>query len=180
MNFLILCSVFAYSLAAVEFLSEPRDTTTVVGGTAEMCCSYQGSSSNPTWRIDGVIYNWYGPLPRKHTFNITTKILLIKDVDVTLNGTEYQCLLPSIQSSVGTLYIIVEPYNRVNTSMQLKLEASSTFTTTKGYIYTPPPTHTHTHIQALNHISFISIIIITLKIVILNNNMINIVMIIIL
>ena len=106
----LLCFYIVQTDATVEFLAQPRDATVVVGGTARMCCVYQGSNSNPSWGINGLIYNWYS-LPPKHHFNLTAKTLFIEKVDRWMNNSKYQCFLPSTSSTIGTLYVLIPALN---------------------------------------------------------------------
>ena len=77
------------------------------GSDARFGCSYNGSSLIPSWRINDVIYVW-SSLPEKHVYDGHT--LIVKNVDITLNGSSYQCLIPGIaQSSVGLLIVLTHP-----------------------------------------------------------------------
>lgn len=69
-------------------------------------CTYEGSVAVPTWRINEQLYTW-SSLPDRHIFN--GKGLRIKNVDVSMNGTNYQCIIPGVgQSTVGILIVLTE------------------------------------------------------------------------
>ena len=103
----------------IVFLAEPSDVTVMEGGTTKICCSYSGTTSNPSWRINDSVHNWYW-LPPKHTFNTSAMALLISDVDVSLNNTRYQCFLPTARSAVGTLRVISMIYTDTSSTISGK------------------------------------------------------------
>ena len=77
------------------------------GSEARFGCTYNGSSLIPSWRINDIIYVW-SSLPEKHVYDGHT--LIVQNVDITLNGSTYQCLIPGIaQSSVGLLIVLIHP-----------------------------------------------------------------------
>ena len=50
----------------------------------------------------------WSSLPEKHIYN--GHMLIVQNVDITLNGSTYQCLIPGIaRSSVGLLIVLTHP-----------------------------------------------------------------------
>ena len=86
--------------------------TVLDGDDVRFSCIFEGSAIVPAWRINGEIYTW-SSLPDRHTFN--GKYLFIENVDVSMNGTTYQCFIPGVaQSIVGILTVITMSMYTIN------------------------------------------------------------------
>ena len=88
-----------------KFTSQPQDMTVSEGEDTRFSCTFEGSVIVPTWRISGLLYTW-SSLPDHHTFD--GERIVIQNVDLTMNGNTYQCLIPGVaQSTVGLLTVLV-------------------------------------------------------------------------
>ena len=86
------------------FSTQPHNVTVTEGNEASFACSFNGSFSVPGWKINGRTYTW-NTLPAKHEF--TGSQLVVSDVDVSMNGSTYQCFIGAMyQSAVGTLTVL--------------------------------------------------------------------------
>lgn len=90
---------------AVVFTSQPHDIAITENQTARFYCVYDGSNASPVWRINQSQYYWF-TLPPKHSYDGMS--VIVKKVDVGLNRTSYQCILPTARSTVGFLYVYTE------------------------------------------------------------------------
>ena len=90
----------------VHFINEPEDTTIEEGGVAKFNCTYTGTTAFPYWRINGRLYP-SDLLPSDHSYY--RQMLIVQDVQLSDNGTQYQCVFISKRSKIATLY--VDPLN---------------------------------------------------------------------
>ena len=75
------------------------------GEDAGFSCTFEGSVMVPTWRISGRLYTWTS-LPDRHTFD--GEQIVIRNVDLSMNGNTYQCLVPGVaQSTIGLLTVLI-------------------------------------------------------------------------
>jgi len=72
----------------VTFMQQPQDTKAVVGSDVFFPCTYTGTRGVPHWLINQFIHV-VSQLPSGHSYNGTG--LIIHQVDVFMNATEYQC-----------------------------------------------------------------------------------------
>ena len=75
------------------------------GGVAMFNCSYSGTTVLPFWSINGILYP-IDRLPSNHSY--VRQRLIVSDVQLSDNGTQYQCVFITIRSNIGTLYVIPE------------------------------------------------------------------------
>lgn len=97
---------YYYNTGSVVFNSQPQDTTVTEGSDVRFQCSFKGSVRIPDWKINGTLYYWqYVPLP--FIFHLSDFSLTVENVDVSLNGTAIQCIIPGVaESSVGWLMVL--------------------------------------------------------------------------
>ncbi len=69
-------------------------------------CSYEGTSTPPTWHINGLSYN-FNRVPGRYQIIFSDNGISLKTVitSVSLNSTTYQCEVSGVFSNVGTLHI---------------------------------------------------------------------------
>ena len=88
----------------MTFYDQPEDLHLQPGETAKFSCKYNGHNIIATWKINDLLYYWKD-LPSNHRYDVLNFTLTVSDVDVKLNNTKYQCILPTAKSSIGVLYI---------------------------------------------------------------------------
>ena len=92
---------------AVSFVSQPRNQTVKEGETVHFECAYQGSDLTPAWRINNSIYS-HTQLPVMYDFNDQDFSLTVNSVPDSLNFTSFQCIVGTIFSNQGYLFVEVE------------------------------------------------------------------------
>ena len=80
----------------------PEDVTVNEGGTASFPCWVTGTTDLPFWYINDFIYTIQFFPPRHYYSNNT---LLVLDVQLSDNGTTYQCSLHVASSRIGVLTV---------------------------------------------------------------------------
>ena len=92
-------------VSAIEITQGPQDVTVEEGQSASFPCFYNGTPDIPTWIISGFYYLHVG-FPDRHTYS--NQIMTVHDVQVSDNGTTYQCgfVVINIFSSIATLTVI--------------------------------------------------------------------------
>ena len=94
----------------VVFQLQPRDMFVNTGETVIFECVYEGSRASAFWEINNRHYHLSNSLPQNHHVheNISGSFLTIDDVDSSLNGNTYRCIVISIFSNIGHLYVLSE------------------------------------------------------------------------
>ena len=89
------------------FTSEPHNVVVKPGARVAFDCVYDVSHSHAIWIINGQDYAHFSPLPPKYSIlsNISGSYLIIYDVDLSMNGSAYQCAVDSCYSRVGRLLV---------------------------------------------------------------------------
>ena len=89
----------------------PRNITRTEGSERELilCQSYP-IQATPFWKINGTIY-YYSDVPPPLVASRSGREIIIPVVELTLNGTSFQCFIPSssgdeLSSSTGVLTVI--------------------------------------------------------------------------
>lgn len=88
---------------AIVFLSEPRDILAQIGETVRFECDYEGSQNTAAWEINGYLFATFSVLPPKHRADIAG--LNIYDIDRSMDGNVYRCVVDSYYSKRGYLNI---------------------------------------------------------------------------
>ena len=82
-----------------------HDTTVIEGGSVTFECGYSGQGMI-TWRINGSNH-FSTRLPEKHSVNLfDDRIIMLRDADLKMNGSTYQCLAESMISSTVHLFVL--------------------------------------------------------------------------
>ncbi len=76
-----------------------------INGTVQFVCLYEGSLALPTWKINGLDYSYLAMLPSKHQIDLTGSYLTVHNVDISMEGNTYQCVINSCFSDTGHLYV---------------------------------------------------------------------------
>ena len=113
-------------------MSQPRNQTVKEGETIHFECAYQGSDLTPAWRINNSIYS-HTQLPAIYDFNDQDFSLTVNSVPGSLNFTSFQCIVGTIFSNQGYLFVEVEQQN-ITMANCTKCSAS----TTKSDVETTP------------------------------------------
>ena len=88
------------------FISQPQDMIVTEGSDVRFQCSFEGSVRIPDWKINMTLY-YYQYIPYPFTFRLSDFSLTVQNVDVSLNGTPVQCVVPGMAaSSVGHLIVL--------------------------------------------------------------------------
>lgn len=74
-----------------------------IGETARFECEYEGSLSTASWEINGYLFTYSSVFPPKHWVDFTG--LNIYDVDRSMDGNIYRCIVDSCFSKLGYLNI---------------------------------------------------------------------------
>ena len=90
--------LFRYWMALLE------DVTVREGESATFNCTVSGSSDTPSWIIDGVTYT-SSQLPPRHSY--LRPQLRVSNVNISDNGTTYQCLVIPVLSDIATLTVVL-------------------------------------------------------------------------
>ena len=94
----------------VEFQSQPQNMTTVVGETVTFICAYDVVKERTAaiWEINLLRYTASSPLPQQHmiTNNINGSFLSVYDIDLSMDGYTYRCVVNSCFSTIGHLSVI--------------------------------------------------------------------------
>ena len=98
---------------AVSFISQPRNQTVKEGEAVRFECAYQGSDLTPAWRINNSIYS-HTQLPAIYDFNDQDFSLTVSSAPGSLNFTSFQCIVGTIFSNQGYLFIEVEQQYTTN------------------------------------------------------------------
>lgn len=78
-----------------------------INGTAQFECVFEGSPSFPTWRINRVEYAIpTAMLPSKHRVDESGSYLTVYNVDNSMKGNTYQCIVSSCFSDIGHLHVL--------------------------------------------------------------------------
>ena len=93
---------YSYTPVAVHFINEPEDTTIEEGGVAKFNCTYTGTTDSPYWKINGRLYPT-DLLPINHSYY--RQMLIFEYVQLSDNGTQYQCVFVGKRSRIATLYV---------------------------------------------------------------------------
>ncbi len=88
----------------------PADVTVEEGASAAFPCFYTGTSDVPFWYIDGDVHSFRN-LPSRHSYS--NQSLTIFDVQLTDNGTTYQCSFFVTSSDTGILTVIPSPVGKL-------------------------------------------------------------------
>ena len=98
----INCIIVAY---AVTIYLSSLDATVIQGGSARFECGYTGHESI-AWKINERYYTAL-TLPAKHSVMDTGdfSLLIVRNADLQMNGSTYQCLAGSVRSSNIHLYV---------------------------------------------------------------------------
>ena len=107
MIILLLLLLLLVANAAVTLSKDPAGTT-IVGETVRFECVHLSGAGFEaiTWVIDGYYYTIFN-LPEKHSRDDNNNnALVVTSVDLTMNGTTYQCIVQSMLSNL--VYLLVE------------------------------------------------------------------------
>lgn len=85
---------------------QPRNVSVEVGKRSTFTCTYNGSVGIPTWIINGREFAYSAPLPSKHDVDFTGSYLIVQNVDISMDGNRYQCVINSCFSDIGYLHVV--------------------------------------------------------------------------
>ena len=91
-------------MSAIEIIRGPADVTVNEGDSAMFPCWYTGTNTVPFWYIGGFAYTRRN-LPSRHYYS--NKTLFVDDVQVSDNGTEYQCSFSGAASDTAILTVVI-------------------------------------------------------------------------
>ena len=112
----LICTLAGFECSSAQFTAEPHNTNIKEGGTAQFDCSSINSQSFPIWFINDITYTWR-QLPDKHIYDPIASILIITNVDLSMDGNTFQCYVSNHGSStIGVLNVI--PF-RLTTTLKL-------------------------------------------------------------
>lgn len=106
--FISIFKILLLHTGDVTFISEPHDIIVESSGSVTFECVYM-SQADAIWAINDLEYVTYvSAFPQKHSIfnNISGSFLTVNDVDLTMNGSTYQCVVNSCYSTVGHLIVV--------------------------------------------------------------------------
>ena len=92
-------------MPTIQLASGPQDVSVNEGGSTSLNCTFTGTRDVPDWIINGVTYSSSSLPPRHSWFN---QRLTIINVNMSDNGTTYQCVVIPIFSGIATLTVVLE------------------------------------------------------------------------
>ena len=110
---------------AVSFVSQPHNQTVKEGEAVHFECTYQGGDLTPAWRINNSIYS-HTQLPAIYDFNDQDFSLSVNSVPGRLNFTSFQCIVGTIFSSQGYLFVEMERQITTKPGMETAPELTAT------------------------------------------------------
>ena len=116
---------YTISKGAVSFVSQPHNQTVKEGDAVRFECTYLGDDLTPAWRINNSIYS-HTQLPAIYVFNDQDFSLSINSVPGSLNFTSFQCIVGTIFSNQGYLYVEVERQITTNSDVETTPELITT------------------------------------------------------
>ena len=82
--------------------------TVEIGGTVIFECVYGESQATATWRINRLQYAYSTVLPTNHRVesNVSGSFLTVHNIDSSMDGNTYQCIVDTFYSTIGQLFVI--------------------------------------------------------------------------
>lgn len=93
----------------IIFRTQPQDIIGRITESVTFECTYD-SPSYAIWRINSKNYVYSSILPRNHRVDSSGSFLTVYDVDFSMNGNTYQCIVNSCYSTIGHLYVVPGTY----------------------------------------------------------------------
>ena len=93
------------------------------GSNVRFQCSFEGSVRIPDWKINETIYYWEY-IPDPFMFDTSDFSLNIQNVQRSLSGTTFQCVLPGLANSSLGYLIVLHTETHVGTT---HIELQSTY-----------------------------------------------------
>ena len=100
------------NIEAVQIILEPQNAHAPQGDTAYFNCSFIGAAVQPLWTINGKHY-FSGGYPERHIYLAQWQVLEVVNVQLSDNGSTYQCHILSLPSRVAILTV----YEATNTAV---------------------------------------------------------------
>ena len=100
------------------------------GATVKFNCSSTDNTLTAFWIINGIEYSWRDfALTSAYTFDLQDNSLSINNINMSLDGTSYQCVIDGQRSEIGYLTVTI------NDTLTNSPSPSTHFTTSGKYTH---------------------------------------------